>query len=460
MARSQRPARSSRPRRPRTDGAGRAPGPRAADSATDPTRLGPVLEPEGRALLNALGDVSGQDPLALSSRLRAEGHSPERVAAVLTQAGLRAKGRARLGDDVDRLLLTRDGLEQATRPVVADLHAARLHSAGVRRVVDLGCGLGLDALAFARAGLETVAVERDPTVAAAAAANLTPHPGARVVVADAVAWAAEHLGPADDAASAVWLDPARRRIAGGERERVFDPEAFSPPLSFVTSLAALGHTVGVKLGPGIPHEALPADAEAQWMSVDGDVTEAVLWFGTARRPDVRRAALAVDTRAPDGPRTAELTSPGGEEASPAVEAVGEEGMAGLVGQVLIEPDGAVIRAHLVTDLAVAIRPDVRLLDPHLAYLVAPDAPCHPLARRYRVLAVHDLDVKALRRWARETGVGRLDVKKRGVSVTPEELRRRVLGGGRRAGDRHATLVLARVGDRRHALEVEPLDDGA
>lgn len=114
----------------------------------------------------------------------------------------------------------------------------------------------------------------------------------------------------------------------------------------------------------------------------------------------------------------------------------------------------------MTDLAVALGPDVRLLDPHLAYLTAPDVPAHPLARRHRVLAVHDLDVRALRRWARETGVGRLDVKKRGVSVTPEELRRQVLGGGRRTGDRHATLVLARVGDRRHALEVEPLDDGA
>ena len=460
MARSQRPARPSRPRRARTGGTGRGPGPRAADSAADPTRLGPVLETEGHALLDALGDVSGQDPLALSSRLRAEGHPPERVAAVLTQAGLRAQGRARLGDDVDRLLLTRDGLEQATRPVVAALHARRLRDAGVRSVADLGCGLGLDALALARAGLDVVAVERDPTVAAAAAHNLAPHPGARVVVADAVDWAAEHLGPADDGAAAVWLDPARRRLSGSGTARVFDPEAFSPPLSFVTGLAEQGRTVGVKLGPGIPHEALPGDAEAQWVSVDGDVTEAVLWFGAARRPEVRRAALAVDTRAPGGPRTAELTSPGGEEASPAVDAVGEEGMAGLVGQVLLEPDGAVIRAHLVTDLAVALGPDVRLLDPHLAYLAAPDAPAHPLARRHRVLAVHDLDVKALRRWARETGIGRLDVKKRGVSVTPEELRRQVLGGGRRAGDRHATLVLARVGERRHALEVEPLDDGA
>ena len=68
---------------------------------------------------------------------------------------------------------------------------------------------------------------------------------------------------------------------------------------------------------------------------------------------------------------------------------------------------------------------------------------------------------SLRRWAKETGVGRLDVKKRGIRETPEEVRRAVLGGakpGRRGGaGRHATLVLARVGRSRFALEVTPLD---
>ncbi|WP_298711623.1 THUMP-like domain-containing protein [uncultured Micrococcus sp.] len=457
MARSQRPAPSSRPRRPRTDGAGRAPGPRAADSATDPTHLGPVLEPEGRALLDALGDVSGQDPLALSSRLRAEGHPPERVAAVLTQAGLRAKGRARLGDDVDRLLLTRDGLEQATRPVVADLHAARLCSVGVRRVADLGCGLGLDARAFADRGLDVVAVERDAVVAAAAEVNLAGHRGARVVHGDAVAWARAHV-PAE--ADAVWLDPARRQVGGGGSARVFDPEAFSPPLSVVTDIAATGVPVGVKLGPGLPHEAVPAGAEAEWVSVDGDVVEAALWFNAAARPGVRRAARVMTVRGGET-TTAQLVSGADFGDSPEVEAVGEEGMAGLVGAVLHEPDGAVIRAGLVTDLAASWPVPTRQLDPHLAYLVASEPVRDGLARAHRIEAVHGFHLASLRRWAKETGVGRLDVKKRGIRETPEEVRRAVLGGakpGRGAGDgRHATLVLARVGERRYALEVTPLD---
>ena len=64
------------------------------------------------------------------------------------------------------------GLEQATRPEVADHHASRFLEAGVRRVIDLGCGIGSDSMAFARAGLEVVAVDVDPATAAVAQANL------------------------------------------------------------------------------------------------------------------------------------------------------------------------------------------------------------------------------------------------------------------------------------------------
>lgn len=247
---------------------------------------------------------------------------------MLTQADLRARAVPRLGPDARGMLFTRDGLEQATRPVVAALHAQRMAAAGARTVADLGCGLGLDARAFADAGLGVVAVERDAVVAAAAEVNLTDRPGARVVHGDAVPWAREHV-PAQ--ADAVWLDPARRQVGGGGSARVFDPEAFSPPLSVVEELAATGVPVGVKLGPGLPHEAVPAGAEAEWVSVDGDVVEAALWFNAAARPGVRRAARVIDTRGGQA-TTAELVSGADFGDSPGVEAVGEEGMPGLVGR--------------------------------------------------------------------------------------------------------------------------------
>ncbi|MCK6095130.1 class I SAM-dependent methyltransferase [Micrococcus sp. EYE_162] len=445
----------------------RDPRPSAEDSSPDATHLAPALTGAGRELLDSLTDADVADPLASTTRLRAAGHAPELVAAVLTQAALRRAARTKLGDLADRMLFTRDGLEQATRRVVAERRAERFTAAGLRSVADLGCGIGADALGLARAGLSVVAVERDPVVAAVAAANMAAlAPGARVEEGDALAWAGAHADDVD----ALWFDPARRRISSSGSARVFDPEAFSPPLSFVLGLAAEGRAVGAKLGPGLPHEHVPAEAEAEWVSVDGDVVEVVLWFNALTTAPGVRAAAVIDTRRPR-PSVAVLRDrPGG---SPALESVGEAGLDALPGCVLHEPDGAVIRAGLVTDLGAVWEEGgavARLLDPHLAYLVTEAPVPSPLARGYRVEAVHPLDVKALRRWVRERGITRLDVKKRGVDVRPEELRARLLAGagkgagkkGRRAGGvaaagAHGTLVLARVGGRRVALEVTPLD---
>src|SRR5690606_5871120 len=75
---------------------------------------------------------------------------------------------------------------------------------------------------------------------------------------------------------AVFLDPARR----GGRGRVFDPEAYAPPLSRAVALARRAPLAALKVAPGLPHEAVPQGAEAEWVSAGGDVKEAVLWFGT------------------------------------------------------------------------------------------------------------------------------------------------------------------------------------
>lgn len=455
----------------------------------------PVLTPEGWSLLNSLEGYRESEALALSTRLRSEGHAPELVSAVLTQLKFRSKAAAKFGPFAGHMVFTRAGLEQATRMNVAALHAGRFAAAGVGSVADLGCGIGADAMALAALDLEVTAVERDETVAAAATINLMPFPNASVVCADAEDWleAMDGSGGTTTGTSArsegFWLDPARRVVSSSGSSRVFDPEAFSPPLSFVERLADTGAPVGVKLGPALPHDSVPADCEAQWVSVDGSLTEAVLWFNALARPGVRRSALVLggDSVATGGDRAsravgagpasgaeggrspAELSSAAGFGESPAVPVAGLEGLTDY----LYEPDPAVIRAGLVADLIEREFTAVggRLLDEHIAYFCADDAVDTPFATGYRVLEVMPYKVKGLRRWVKETGVGRLDIKKRGVDVTPEELRRLLMSGqgkgskgGKGAGQgkggkgagRHATLVLTRIGEERVAVEVEPL----
>src|SRR5690606_36050784 len=125
------------------------------------------------SLLNSLpAPERSSDVVRAVTGLRKAGHSPELVAAVLSQARLRAKAASKFGAFAERMLFTPDGLEQATRLSVAAQHAGRYRTAGLDRVADLGCGIGADALALAAIDVDVVAVERDEVTAAIAAFNL------------------------------------------------------------------------------------------------------------------------------------------------------------------------------------------------------------------------------------------------------------------------------------------------
>ncbi|GAA1714835.1 50S ribosomal protein L11 methyltransferase [Isoptericola hypogeus] len=403
----------------------------------DAPSLTKLLSPEGWALVNSLPPYDEKQAMALATRLRADGVDPELAAAALTQSRLRAKARAKLGDFADGMLFTPDGVEQATRLVVAALHARRYLAAGVTRVADLTCGVGADALAFAGVGLGVLATDVDEVTAAIATVNLRHFPEAEVRHADGLS-----LDLAAERVDGVFADPARRTRGG---KRVFDPAAYAPPLDAVWALREHVPALGIKVGPGIPHQGLPADAETQWVSVDGDVVEAGLWFGPLAPDGPGRSALLLRTTG--GVTTSRALRNDDEDVVPDV---------GPVGAYLYEPDGAVIRAGLVAHAAAEL--GGRLLDPTIAYVTtdqpaaAPAPGRAPLATGYRVLDVMPFHLKRLKAYLRERGVGRLTIKKRGTAVTPEQLRTQLAP----RGDGEATLVLTRVSGAQHVLVVDPL----
>ncbi|MGL3805147.1 class I SAM-dependent methyltransferase [Paeniglutamicibacter sp. R2-26] len=405
------------------------------------SQLAILLTTAGWELLNSVDPSSaGTNDAAfqLNMALRKAGHPAELATAVVQQSQLRFKARAKFGPFADSMVFTQAGLEQATRLNIAGLHAQRYTRAGIKKVADLGCGIGADSLALASADIEVTAVELDETTAAATTLNLMPWPNARVVNADATSFDLEGF-------DGVWLDPARRTTDTSGTSRIFDPEAFSPPLSFVEKLADRGLAVGVKMGPGLPHEAVPARCEAQWVSVNGDVTEAALWFGKLARPGIRRAALVINDHGAN-----EITS--AVDFDPDAALRGEVPV-GPIPKYIYEPDGAVIRAGLIDELLKVT--GGHLLDPHIAYFGTETLVHTPLARAYKVLEVRPYHVKNLRAWVKSEKIGVLDIKKRGMDVTPEELRKVLLAGSGRGAKKKATLVLTRIGDQRVAIEVEP-----
>ncbi|MGE0820107.1 MAG: methyltransferase domain-containing protein [Candidatus Nanopelagicales bacterium] len=384
----------------------------------------------------AAGEAGAVDPLRASAALRRElpGTEPARVAAALTQVRLRRRARPRLGALADHLLLTEDGAEQATRTAVADLRARMYADAGATHVADLGCGLGLDTLAFARAGLAVTAVERDPVVAAIARSNVRAlglDHLVQVVEGDVIDPAV--LDRALEGADAAYVDPARRDTArqkGGRSARIADPADWSPPWSWVEAVAARMPRTAAKVAPGVPHAMTPYGGRTTWTSVDGQLVEAeIAWPALAAGDDVRRARVI---------RGGDVVALGSavaldDEPPPLV---------GPVGAWLHEPDDAVIRAGLVG--AVVERCGGRLLDPHVAYVTTDtDVDLAPLSTRYAVAHALPYDLDALRALLVADGVGTVVVKKRATSLDVDDVRRR-LKLPKAPGS--AVVLLARIGD--------------
>lgn len=377
-----------------------------------------LLTDAGQYLLQRAAAVEG-DALTVASRLRGTA-AAEHVAAALTQVDLRRRAVRKFGDLAARMYFTPDGLEQATRQRVADHRAARLVAYQAQTLLDLGCGIGGDLVAAARAGIVAAGVDLDPVRVEVARANLAALGlGGAVSVADATS--VDHSG-----FDVAFADPARRSARG----RSFNLEDWTPSWDFVTTL--LGRTACVKVAPGIPHSAVPAGVEAEWVSDQGEVKEAALWSG-----ELATVARRATVLGPAGLAT--LT----EEDDPGAPVV-------PLGRFLYEPDGAVIRAGLVT--AVAARVGGGLLDEHIAYVASEQGATTPFARGYEVLAELPYREKPLKAALRERRIGRLTIKRRGVDVVPEELRKRLAP----AGDEEGTIVLTRVAGKGTCLLVRPL----
>ena len=383
-----------------------------------------LLTDEGQAVLARAVEATGQDgydELAVQAQLRRT-TTAERVATAIGQAELRRRAVAKFGDLAQRMYFTHDGLEQATRHSVATHRAGRLQAAVTQSVIDLGCGIGGDLVAFARAGITTAGVDLDPVRVAVARANLEA-----LELAGAVQEAdATQVDPSPF--DVAFADPARR----GGRGRTFNVEEWAPPWSFVEGL--LRGNACVKVAPGIPHALVPHGVEAEWVSDRGEVKEAALWSG--RLATVARRATVIG----DG-GLATLT----DEDDPGAATVG----VGDVGRYLYEPDGAVIRAGLVTAVAAGV--NGRLLDHKIAYVTSDESFHTPFARSYRVVEELPYREKQLRAALRARGIGILTIKKRGVDVSPEQLRRRL----DLHGEGSATLVLTRRSGAGVALLVEP-----
>jgi hypothetical protein len=366
--------------------------------------VGFLTSTEAREVLDALDAEPVDDLVRLVSGLRTR-FPPEQVSALVEMHRSREAARRKFGPHADTMLYTASAVEQATPALVA-VHRSR-RFAGARLVADLGCGVGGDAIHLPGT---VVGVDLDHV---------------RLTMARHNVGADRFIGIRADLATlpaiqtdAAFADPSRRDASG---RRVFDVERYSPPLSLLLDRwLPVVPSLCVKVHPGVDHDAIPGSAEAEFVSLDGDMRECALWFGELRTEATTRATLL----------------PTGESLVGRPSAVGLEVAA--VSSRIHEPDPAVLRAGLVGDLAARL--GLAGIDPTIAYLTGDADISSPFVRSYQVETVMPFNAKKIRAHLRAGNVGEVTVKKRGSAVDPEAFRRNL---GLR-GDERRVVILTRA----------------
>jgi SAM-dependent methyltransferase len=347
--------------------------------------------------------------------------------AALETAILRLEARGKF-PEAGKLFFTRTALEQATHWEVSRYRTERYR--GAEQIIDLGCSIGSDTAQLA-AFAPVIGIDLDPLRLHMAQANLKAleptHP-TRFLLADLQAALPVRL----NSRTSLFFDPARR----DNQRRAFNVEAYQPALSTIKEWIKLSPNLGVKISPGVQTEELERyQAELEFVSLRGELKEALLWFGGLSSA-IRRATILPGPHSYVAPDELVDTIPGLEgkhtphrQALPVSEPLAY----------LIEPDAAILRAGLVQPLGIEL--GASQLDPEIAYLTSAEYIETPFARSWKIETWMPFNLKQLRAALRQRDIGKITVKKRGSPIQPEELIKLLRIGGKQK-DSRAERILA------------------
>lgn len=369
-----------------------------------------LVSPDGRRALSEAAALMRKENLVVVTETLRRRLSPPQTHLVIELIQLRTRAKDKFARP-EEMFFTDVGLQQATSEDVARYKANRFAPA---TVADLCCGIGGDLLALAGRAA-AVGVECDPLCATLAEANCRALAMTRATVhtGDAASF------PLSDFA-AVHVDPDRRP----EGRRTSQLKYCQPGEPLLTKLLRDVPAGAIKLAPAtaVP-DAWRGRVELEWISHRGQCRQQVVWFGAlARREGIRSATLV----GPGGEAMRTLSA-GAASLRPSI--------AATIGRFVMEPDPAVLAAGLTE--ALANEHSLRRIQPGVAYLTGDAAPHDPALAVFAVEEVMPMDVKKIKACLRRRGIGELEIKKRGIDVDPQNLKRRL----RVPGDAAATLLI-------------------
>ncbi len=297
---------------------------------------------------------------------------------------------------------TRQSVEQASRPSVAERHARYFQ--GSSHVLEICSGIGVDSVALARVAKQVTCIELSPQLTEYAERNLALQGINNVTVLQG---AAEDIVPTLDLGTydGLWADPSRRQSDG---RRIQDMQQYKPALGMVMAIPLRG-VRGIKVSPAAQLDECVAEGWAREVIgfAEGCI-EQTLWSGA----DVSDGTVYLADRD-------FCWTPLDREAAPSNGKL-------EVGAFLIEPHAALIRSGYLACFYAEQK--IQLLEEEFAWGITAIKPhASPLQRVFKILEVMPFSVKKLATRLKELQWNnRTEIKKRAFPhEDPEELRPRL-----------------------------------
>jgi SAM-dependent methyltransferase len=294
-----------------------------------------------------------------------------------------------------------DGFRFATPQPVAEYRAKRLQC---EVIADISCGIGGQALYFAKYCDHVYAIEIDHKKIGYAKKN------AKIMGVDNIEFInADALSPEVisglPALDVVFSDPAR---PPAEKERNIDNLRPSIP-AVIKAYAGKSSNFAFEAPPQLPPDRIPFDCEKEYMSLEGKLNRLNLYFGELKKAGVSAVALPGDHIIRKDDRTVDINR------------------SERPGAFAYEPEECVTKAGLLEQLASVLKeqgikkqiPDISIFEiDEKRVLISSDIPleCELFKNNYRVVKFMDFEIREVNSYLKNNSFGKVVIR---TSIEPE-----------------------------------------
>ena len=372
-------------------------------------------------------------------------HTATLSSKALAQVDIQKSAYLKHGKIPEYILFTRQSLEQSTQWTVAQIHGHRYKKIKSGKIADLGCGVGIDSWAIAQNithETKLTAYELQAEEATLATHNLKKFSNVTVKnqnIFDINFKQAEF--------EAIYVDPARRK----NNKRILDPKQWTPPLDTVYEWLNYCPNIGIKIAPGTQYSHLHPDSETNWLSINGQLVEASMWFGKLKN-HTGKTATVINTKQEKQPLILKYTFDN--NATNCQTQIDVTKIPLQKNLYITQIDPAILRANGLSYIAKEI--NGKLISENISYLISnqenQNTKIQNIIKQLKIIDYCQLKPKKIDQMLQTHDIGTIEIKKKGTDIIPDSFRKKI----KLKGKNKATLILTRYQSKHIALLAQNL----